>query len=187
MFHNHIAQLAINYEFICNLRIVGSETFHVLLEYRAWRILSRPSWCARNSVMMTQTLRFSPCQSRLKKFPLKKTSEITHKKWGFFKNKKRLPYSSCESKYSWSLEHSDILVTVKSCYNKGMTKYLDKAKNRHIYPVLSLIPSFSIPDVLCDPTDLIWRKGTPFEVMTDRTAPSSDSLLAEVFWGFPQL
>ena len=32
----------INYEFIYNLRIVGSETFHVLLENRAWRILSRP-------------------------------------------------------------------------------------------------------------------------------------------------
>ena len=25
-------------------------------------------------------------------------------------------------------------------------------------PVLSLIPSFSLPDVLCDPTDIIWRK-----------------------------
>ena len=41
-------------------------------------------------------------------------------------------------------------------------------------------PSFSLPDVLCDPTDLIWRKGTLFEVMTGRTAPSSDGLLAEV-------
>ena len=27
----------------------------------------------------------------------------------------------------------------------------------------------------------------PFEGMTGRTAPSSDGLLAEVFWGFPQL
>ena len=54
-------------------------------------------------------------------------------------------------------------------------------------PVLSLIPSFALPDELCDPTDLIWRKGTPFEAMTGRTAPSSDSLLAEVFWGFPRL
>ena len=54
-------------------------------------------------------------------------------------------------------------------------------------PVLSLFPSFSLPDVLCDPTDLIWRKGTPFEAMTGRTAPSSYGLLAEVFWGFPQL
>ena len=45
----------------------------------------------------------------------------------------------------------------------------------------------SLPDVLCDPTDLIWRKGTPFEAMTGRTAPSSDGLLAEVFWGFPRL
>ena len=28
---------------------------------------------------------------------------------------------------------------------------------------------------------------TPFEAMTGRTAPSSDGLLVEVFWGFPQL
>ena len=50
----------------------------------------------------------------------------------------------------------------------------------------SFLPSF-LPDVLCNPTDSIWRKGTPFEEMTGRTAPSSDGLLAEVFWGFPQL
>ena len=52
---------------------------------------------------------------------------------------------------------------------------------------LSLFPSFSLPDALCDPTDLIWRKGTPFETMTYRTAPSSDGLLTEVFWGFHRL
>ena len=46
--------------------------------------------------------------------------------------------------------------------------------------VLSLIPSFSLPDVLCGPTDLIWRKGTSFEAMTGRIAPSSDGLLAEI-------
>ena len=40
---------------------------------------------------------------------------------------------------------------------------------------------FSLPDVPCDPTDLIWRKRTPFEAMTGRTAPSLDGLLAEVF------
>ena len=45
--------------------------------------------------------------------------------------------------------------------------------------VLSLFPS-SLPDVLCDPTDLIWRKWAPFEAMTGRTAPSSDGLVAEV-------
>ena len=55
------------------------------------------------------------------------------------------------------------------------------------HPVLSLIPSFSIPDVLCNPTDLIWRKGTPIEAMTGRTAPSLHGLIAEVFRGFPQL
>ena len=54
-------------------------------------------------------------------------------------------------------------------------------------PVLPLFPSFSLPDVLCSSNDLIWRKGTPFEAMTGHTAPSSDDLLAEVFWGFPRL
>ena len=49
------------------------------------------------------------------------------------------------------------------------------------HPVRSFIPFFSFPHVLCDPTDLIWRKGTPFEAMTGRTAPSLDSLLVEVF------
>ena len=44
-----------------------------------------------------------------------------------------------------------------------------------------------LPDVQCDPTDFIWRKGTSFEAMTGRTAASSDGVLAEVFWGFPQL
>ena len=47
-------------------------------------------------------------------------------------------------------------------------------------------PSFSIADVLCDPSDLIWKEGTPFEAMTGRTAPSSNCFLAEVFRGFPQ-
>ena len=47
-------------------------------------------------------------------------------------------------------------------------------------PVLSLFPSFCLPDVLYDPTDLIWRTRTPFEVMSDHTAPSSNGLLAEV-------
>ena len=56
----------------------------------------------------------------------------------------------------------------------------------YLYPVLSLFPSLSLPDVLYDPTDLIWRKGTPFE-MIGRTVPSSDGLLYDVFWSFPQL
>ena len=45
------------------------------------------------------------------------------------------------------------------------------------FPVLS----FFLHDVLCDPTDFIWRKMTPFTAMTGRTDPSSDGLLAEVF------
>ena len=56
-----------------------------------------------------------------------------------------------------------------------------------ILPVFSLIPSISLPDVQCAPSDLIWRKGTLFEAMTGRSATLSDGLLAEVFWGVPQL
>ena len=50
--------------------------------------------------------------------------------------------------------------------------------------ILSFFHPFSLSDVLCNPTDLIWRKGTLFEAMTGRTA-RSDGFLAEVFWGFP--
>ena len=39
----------------------------------------------------------------------------------------------------------------------------------------------SFPDVLCNPTELVWRKGTTFEAMTGRSVLSSNSLLAEVF------
>ena len=46
---------------------------------------------------------------------------------------------------------------------------------------------FFLPNMLCDPTDLIRRKGIPLEAMTGRRAPSSDCLLAEVFWDFPRL
>ena len=67
------------------------------------------------------------------------------------------------------------------------SKGLNFREKRDPHPALSLFPSFSLPDVLCDSTDLVWRKGTPFESMTDRTVPTSDGLLAEVFWGFPQL
>ena len=44
-----------------------------------------------------------------------------------------------------------------------------------------LFSLYSLPDVLCDPTDFIWMKGTPFEAMTGRTALSSHGLLSEVF------
>ena len=37
-------------------------------------------------------------------------------------------------------------------------------------PQIFFSPSFSLPDVLSDPIDLIWRLGTPFEVMNGRTA-----------------
>ena len=44
-------------------------------------------------------------------------------------------------------------------------------RRRYLSPTaLSLFSSFSLPDLLCDATDLIWRYGTPFEAMTGRTA-----------------
>jgi hypothetical protein len=49
--------------------------------------------------------------------------------------------------------------------------------------ILSFFPFFSLLDFLCDPTDLIWRKGIPFEAIIGRKATSSDFLLAEVFLG----
>ena len=79
---------------------------------------------------------------------------------------------------------------VSSLSNRKLLKFKagpPRLLNQPNYPVLSLIPSFSLSDVLCDPTDLIWRKGTPFKGMTGRKAPTSDGLLAEVFWGFPRL
>ena len=39
----------------------------------------------------------------------------------------------------------------------------------------------SLLDMLCDPTDIIWWKGTPYEAMTGHTAPSSDGLQTEIF------
>ena len=54
------------------------------------------------------------------------------------------------------------------------------------FPTLSFFPSSFLSDVLCDPTDLIWREGTPFETMSDHTA-LPDGLLDEVFRGFSQL
>ena len=47
-------------------------------------------------------------------------------------------------------------------------------------------PVHSLPDVLCDPTDLMWREGTPFEGKTGHTA-FIYGLLAEIFQGFLQL
>ena len=52
-----------------------------------------------------------------------------------------------------------------------------------VIKTLSLIPSFSLPDVICDLTDIKWKKGTPFEAMNGRTTPSSDDVLAGVFLG----
>ena len=51
------------------------------------------------------------------------------------------------------------------------------------YPVLFFFPCFSLPDVLCDSTDLIWREIG--ETMTCGTT-FIDGLQVEVFWGFPR-
>ena len=45
-------------------------------------------------------------------------------------------------------------------------------------PVPSYFSSFSLPDGLCNPTDLIWREGTPLEVMTGRTDLIDEPLLS---------
>jgi hypothetical protein len=91
---------------------------------------------------------------------------------------------------------SDFTVFPIGCVNscRPFVKILteDETRTYFLYLILlelalSLFPSFSLPDVLCDPNDLIWRKRTPFEAMTGRTVPSSHGLLAEVFWSFPQL
>ena len=52
--------------------------------------------------------------------------------------------------------------------------------------VFSFFLSSSIPEVLCDPINLILKEETPFEAMTGLTA-FIDGLLAEVFRGFPHL
>ena len=72
-------------------------------------------------------------------------------------------------------------------YNRDYFVFLSTVMETEGVTIPSRIPSSSLSDMLCDPTDLIWRKGTPFEAMTGRTAPSSDGVLAEVFWGFTQL
>ena len=72
-------------------------------------------------------------------------------------------------------------------YRVPATIHIKISDNTRKLIILSLFPSFSLPDVLCDTTDLIWRKGTPFEAMTGRTVPSSGGLLAKVFSGFPRL
>ena len=54
-----------------------------------------------------------------------------------------------------------------------------------IYKHLCFIPVYVYTFIHCNETRyLLWWEGTPFEAMTGCTAPSSDGLLAEVFWGF---
>ena len=60
--------------------------------------------------------------------------------------------------------------------------HVSRSRRTQWTPILSLFPSSSLPDALCDPTDLVWRQGSPFVAMTGRTAPSSDGLLAAVFF-----
>ena len=49
----------------------------------------------------------------------------------------------------------------------------------------SITSSLPLPGVLCDPNDLIWKQGNPFEAMIVQS--SSDCLLFEILQGFPQL
>ena len=66
------------------------------------------------------------------------------------------------------------------------SKYKKLLTSPEYRPIISFIPFFFLlPDVLCDPTDVICRSGTSFEAMTDHTA-FLDSFLAEVFRGFVQ-
>ena len=54
-----------------------------------------------------------------------------------------------------------------------------------LLPALSLIPFVSLPDVLRDPTDLIWRNGTLFEGLVVQPLHQTVSLLrfSGVFFG----
>ena len=53
-------------------------------------------------------------------------------------------------------------------------------------PVFAFFPSFSLPGMLWDPTNSIWRQRTLFQAMTGHIA-FIDCLIAEVFRGFPHL
>ena len=94
---------------------------------------------------------------------------------------------------NWQIRTNGQVVNKTNDQNKINTNLLLEKKNmifkgRNIFlEMISFFPSTYLPDVLCDPSDLIWRKGIPFESMTDRTAPSSDGLLADVLRGFTQL
>ena len=83
---------------------------------------------------------------------------------------------SCEScEGTWSCDHQSwvfIFIIVYTLCDINGKQHSDTS-------VLSLLPSFSLPDVLCDSANLVWRKGTIWG-----TVPSSDGLLAEVLWGF---
>ena len=78
-----------------------------------------------------------------------------------------------------------VIYANRKCNHKWFLKWKSRFHLPRI-PVLFFVPSLSLPDLLCDPTDLILRKETPFKAMTSRTAPSLDGLLAQVFRGFPQ-
>ena len=105
----------------------------------------------------------------------------THSKWPLARNPDR----------SWWHHH----ISLKLFWPQPMAPWTTGVYNNNhpqtdlpiSPPVLSFFPSISLHDLLCNPTDLIWRKGTLFEAMTGRTSPSSDGLLAEVFPSFPPL
>ena len=69
------------------------------------------------------------------------------------------------------------------CITKS-PNYCLMLRNHPLLFLPSLVPSHL--DMLCEPTDLNWWEGVPFEAITGRTA-IIDSLLAEVFRGSAQL
>ena len=79
----------------------------------------------------------------------------------------------------------DLLISNWSIYN--ITSNTVYYVSGFLTPVPFFFPSFSLPDVLCNPTDLIRRKGIPFEMNIGHIAPSSGGFLVEVSLGFPQL
>ena len=95
--------------------------------------------------------------------------------------------NSAMSIFSWyiipcsSLMENHINIGLKLMFNAHVV-----CMNTILRSLSPFFPSISLPDMLCDPSDFIWRKGTPFDAKTGRTAPS-DGLLAEVFRGLRQM
>ena len=73
------------------------------------------------------------------------------------------------------------------CYNAKSDRNSVVGSETPSFPFSFLFPFLTCCAILLTSFGGKGPKGTPFEAMTGRTAPSSYGLLAEVFWGFPQL